>query len=906
MHKRISKNLATAIEQTKQLSNCQELERIKASMLLLMIFNQKGSYGKALLQRFNFDIEKIRQDCQDPLLTEEDAKDNLPWDADWLKKDFKDIFKRKDAFTKVAPPPVIKKSSLSAFDLIKIAGKMVLMNRENYLGTEHIIFSAISLPFFTNKFIKPKKQSNKNEIETPEIDPDQPGEMFDPFSLLVKKMEAQINSMQEHPPELTQITFFNKDKMSLTNFLRGINILMEHLMLEQAVEKENGKDDSIKDKEEKRKDSALDFFCNLLGQDDEQVLIGRAKELERMTNILGRKFKNNPVLIGDPGVGKTAIVEGLAQKINKGQVPLHLTDKKIYSLDLGLLIAGTVYRGEFEMRIKKVIEEAKQDPDVMLFIDEIHNLVGAGSASGAMDAANILKPALSRGEIQVIGATTIDEYRKYIEKDSALERRFQPILTPEPTIGEAQAILRGVKKTYEKYHNVTVTPQAIKDSVTLAKRYVLDRRLPDSAIDLIDETAAKKRGTAQSDKAYKKAKEIKEEIKNIEQSKHAMIWEYQTDVATQLVQMQKKAQENLKEIQAQLKQLEKISPIQVDEQDIRQTLALTTNIDAEFLTAQDQAIALRIKRLLQSKLISQDHVKKSIQNAALRSISGIANPNRPLGSFLFIGPTGVGKTLAAKLLAQAISPTDEPSLIQINMSEFMDRHSTSRLLGAPAGYVGYEEGGELVEKIRVNPYSVVLFDEIEKAEPNVLNILLQILEEGEITDAKGHKVSFKNAIIVLTSNIGTQELDEVSQLGFEIESSRDKKKRLKERENEAKQEIMTQLQQLLLPELTNRLDDILIFDSLNQKDLAQIVKLELDSLITRTKTQNIQLTVTKEVQDHLANKSLDPKQGARLVRKNVQDIIEPLVAQKLLSNRKKKIKKIKVSKGKRGLVAKVG
>ena len=720
-----------------------------------------------------------------------------------------------------------KSKMVPASRILSIASRIAYFSRSPYVGTEHLVYGFMSIPKLSGLF-EPKKGLGDKILN-------------------VGKKGASY-------PD-----FFGEAHSLIDNFFATEGVLGN------------------------QKESFLTTYCIDLSQSStvDHPLIGRKQELERISHVLGRKMKNNPVLIGEPGVGKTAIVEGLAQKIKFGNAPYYLSGKRIMNLDLGLLIAGTTFRGEFEARLKEIISEAKQDPDVILFIDEIHNLIGAGNAVGGMDAANLLKPAMSRGEIQVIGATTIDEYQKHIKKDAALERRFQPILVDEPTLLETVAILEGIKPFYEAYHNVTVSKDATAAAVTLAKHYITDRFLPDSAIDLIDETAARLRSQSSSSNLFQKMKVMERKYNQIVKEKEQLVMTDQYERAIRTRQEEKTVFKQLEQLRRKHKELERKNPILVSEKDIRKTLSGITNIPEQLLSQKELALAKNVRKTLGDNLIGQSHVNHSVHQTILRQVSGITNPHRPLGSFLFIGPTGVGKTYAAKLLSKAISFKKDHSLIQLNMSEFSERHNVSRLLGAPAGYVGYEEEGELTDKIRRSPYSVVLFDEIEKAESTVLNILLQILEEGEIIDAKGHMINFRNTIVILTSNIGTSELDQASQMGFEHGPTKAKMELGK-----VKKLIKNQLSEVLAPELLNRLDNTLIFNPLTKVHIRKIVEKEFNKLARRLKDRQIALSVKPDVYSHLTEESIDPAQGARLVRRLVQDNVEPVIARKLLGRKK--------------------
>jgi len=813
MHKRFSQNALLAIEEAKKISKKRQLGQINASTILQAITNQKGSFGKMILESFGFNSSRVK-------------KENFP--------DF------------------------SGLELIKKSLQLALKSKSPYIGTEHLVYSALN------------SNPEKFQKMTAEI-----------FNKKLSKNSRPSESTKKEG-EIPEEAESKKKNWETLNFIGEVNSFLENFLNSSNNKSERARGPEIPSLSN-CESSALKSFCNFLGQSEEElILIGRQSELERIANILGRKMKNNPVLIGDPGVGKTAIIEGLATQISQGKAPYHLANKKIVSLDLGMLVAGTTFRGEFEARIKEILQETKQNPDIILFIDEIHNLIGAGNAIGGMDAANLLKPALARGEIQVIGATTIEEYRKHIEKDAALERRFQPILIPESTAKESIEIIEGIKPAYEAYHQVLIPKETIELAAKMADKYLHNRRLPDSAIDLIDESAAKIKNRSLGSQDYQKLRKLESQIEEATRQKEHLVLTDQYEAALNTRQKEARLLEKLENLRKKIAQIQAQNPNFVTPEDIKATLSTTANISPDLLKGETRVIAQRTKKKLRENLAGQIQVKKEINQAILRQLSGINNPDRPLGSFLFVGPTGVGKTLTAKLLAQAISPvTDQkPSLIQINMSEFMEKHAVSRLLGSPAGYVGYEEPGELSEKIRKNPYSVVLFDEIEKADSPVLNILLQILEEGEITDAKGNKVDFRNAIVILTSNIGVQELNQASQLGFEAEASEKQKTK-----QEVKETVLEELHDYLLPELINRLDSILVFDPLEKKDLQKVVDFEIRNLQQRLEERGIQLEVPQQIKKYLVDKSLDPRQGARLVRKNVRELIEPVVAKELLSKR---------------------
>ncbi|MDP2703810.1 MAG: ATP-dependent Clp protease ATP-binding subunit [bacterium] len=613
-------------------------------------------------------------------------------------------------------------------------------------------------------------------------------------------------------------------------------------------------------------------------------LIGREKEVERLISILNRRTKNNPVLIGDPGVGKTAIVEGLALAIHQRNVPDSLLNKRILGLDLALIVAGSMFRGEFENRLKQIIDEIKQAKDIILFIDELHTLVGAGATTGSLDAANILKPALARGELRAIGATTLGEYKKYIEQDAALERRFQPIIVKESTAEETMKILQGLRGFYEAHHELEITDEALAAAVKLSSRFIPDRFLPDKAIDLMDETAA-------FYKTLNAAREKKGSLQKIERDLSVLSDEkrqavFQSDFATALAvkskegQLQKTRQKFMKP-----KSPQKKYSLQIKANHIAETVARITGIPQQMLLRKEARRLLALEKNLKKYIVGQDEILKPVASSIRRSRSGIASFDRPSASFMFLGPSGVGKTLMAKLLASEVFQ-DEKSLIRIDMSEFMERHNVARLIGAPAGYVGYEEGGRLTEAVRRRPYSVLLFDEIEKAHPDVFNLLLQILEEGELTDAAGKKVNFRNTIVVMTSNIGMNHLNKWAQnFGFG-ESKNGSTDSLDAKA--IKQQVMRQLREQMKPEFLNRVDKILVFEPLDKKAIEKIVELELEKIQKKVAEQQIRLEYPSLVVAHLAKISFDPNQGARLVRKNLQDLVEDRIAEQILHGKTKK------------------
>lgn len=616
-------------------------------------------------------------------------------------------------------------------------------------------------------------------------------------------------------------------------------------------------------------------------------VIGRDKETQRVLEILCRRTKNNPCLIGDPGVGKTAIAEGLSQKIVSGNIPEILKDKRVVTLDLSSMIAGAKYRGEFEDRLKKIMDEIRRVGNVILFIDEIHTIVGAGAAEGAIDASNILKPALARGEIQCIGATTIDEYRKYIEKDAALERRFQPITVGEPSKEEAILILKGLRDKYEAHHRVKITDDAIFAAVNLSDRYITDRFLPDKAIDLIDEAASKVR--IENMVAPPDVKKMEEELETITQEKEDAIRVQDFEKAAQLRDREKEIKEKLDNVKTDWKTQKQASTLTVGEDQIAAVVAKWTNIPAEKLTEKESEKLLKLEEILHNRVIGQSEAVKSVARAVRRARVGLKDPKRPIGSFIFLGPTGVGKTELSKALAEAIFG-DENSMIRIDMSEYMEKHTVSRLVGSPPGYVGYDEGGQLTEKVRRNPYSVVLFDEIEKAHPEVFNILLQILEDGRLTDGKGKTIDFKNTLIIMTSNVGASTINKQKSLGFSVVTNESEDQYEKMKEN-----VMEELRRSFRPEFLNRIDDIIVFHQLEQEDLQKIVGLMLRSVGERLKEQGINIKFDREAELLLAKEGFNQVYGARPLRRAITKTVEDKLSEEILRGNIKKDEDILVT-----------
>ena len=645
-------------------------------------------------------------------------------------------------------------------------------------------------------------------------------------------------------------------------------------------------------------------------------VIGRKQEIERVIEILSRRTKNNPCLIGEPGVGKTAAVEGLAQKIASGDVPEILKDKRVVALDISGMVAGAKYRGDFEERIKKALNEVKKAGDVILFIDEIHTIVGAGAAEGAIDAANILKPLLARGEIQLVGATTLNEYRKFIEKDAALERRFSPVTVNEPSEKDTIKILRGIRDKYEAHHNVKITDEAIEAAVKLSIRYVTDRFLPDKAIDLIDEASSKARLRTYTEPDS--LKELQEEIEKTKNEKEEAVLNQKFEKAAELRDTEKALREKFEKEQSKWKSKNTKSIVTITEENIAEVIANWTGIPAKKITEDENEKLKNLEKELHKRVIGQNEAVEAVSKAIRRGRVGLKDPKRPIGSFLFLGPTGVGKTELSKALAEVLFG-DENAMIRLDMSEFMEPHSVSKLIGAPPGYVGFDDGGQLTEKIRRKPYSVVLFDEIEKAHPDVMNMLLQILEDGRLTDSQGRTVNFKNTVIIMTSNLGARLITDRKQLGFsnqgtasekakgetnnisdKAKSSKDLKEnsvndeKSKKEYEEIKKEVMAELKKELRPEFINRIDEIIVFHKLNDNDINQIIDIMLKEVVNRLKEQKYDVEFEPDVKEMIAKEGIDKNFGARPLRRTIQNLVEDKLAEDILDGKlvKGKVNKI--------------
>nr|WGD65060.1 ATP-dependent protease ATP-binding subunit ClpC [Bacillus subtilis] len=619
-------------------------------------------------------------------------------------------------------------------------------------------------------------------------------------------------------------------------------------------------------------DSLARDLTAIAKEDSLDPVIGRSKEIQRVIEVLSRRTKNNPVLIGEPGVGKTAIAEGLAQQIINNEVPEILRDKRVMTLDMGTVVAGTKYRGEFEDRLKKVMDEIRQAGNIILFIDELHTLIGAGGAEGAIDASNILKPSLARGELQCIGATTLDEYRKYIEKDAALERRFQPIQVDQPSVDESIQILQGLRDRYEAHHRVSITDDAIEAAVKLSDRYISDRFLPDKAIDLIDEAGSKVR--LRSFTTPPNLKELEQKLDEVRKEKDAAVQSQEFEKAASLRDTEQRLREQVEDTKKSWKEKQGQENSEVTVDDIAMVVSSWTGVPVSKIAQTETDKLLNMENILHSRVIDQDEAVVAVAKAVRRARAGLKDPKRPIGSFIFLGTTGVGKTELARALAESIFG-DEESMIRIDMSEYMEKHSTSRLVGSPPGYVGYDEGGQLTEKVRRKPYSVVLLDEIEKAHPDVFNILLQVLEDGRLTDSKGRTVDFRNTILIMTSNVGASELKRNKYVGFNVQDETQNHKDMKDK-------VMGELKRAFRPEFINRIDEIIVFHSLEKKHLTEIVSLMSDQLTKRLKEQDLSIELTDAAKAKVAEEGVDLEYGARPLRRAIQKHVEDRLSEELL------------------------
>lgn len=774
--------------------------------------------------------------------------------------------------------------------------------RHNYVGTEHILYglvkegsgvaaTALNECGVTEDALREKLESINGTMSLVELTPDD----FTPRTKRVLRAAVIISSKTGYTYVGTEhllLAILSESDSYAVAFLEELGVSVERLA--QAVSKgmQGGAEEGFGGFENEsapngsqKGGSALDKFGRDLTQaaknGEIDPVIGREKEIQRVIQILSRRTKNNPVLIGEPGVGKTAVAEGLALEIAKGNVPEILKDKRVVSLDLTGMVAGAKYRGDFEERIKAAIDEVKKSKNTILFIDELHTIVGAGAAEGSADAANILKPSLARGDFQVIGATTLNEYRKYIEKDAALERRFQPVKVGEPTPEQAVQILKGLRDSYEAHHKVKITDEAINAAVTLSSRYIADRYLPDKAIDLIDEGASKVRLASLT--SPDNVKELEDEIADYEKEKASAINEQDFERAARLRDEQKELQTKLDDAKKKWQEQQKGNSGEVTAEDIAKIVSEWTGIPVVQLTKEESERLLNMENVLHERVIGQSEAVTAIAKAIRRGRVGLKDPKRPVGSFIFLGPTGVGKTELCKALAEAMFG-DENAMLRLDMSEYMEKHTVSKLIGSPPGYVGFEESGQLTEKVRRKPYSVVLFDEIEKAHPDVFNMLLQILEDGRLTDSQGRTVDFKNTIIIMTSNVGARLITEKqSSLGFNSENEN-----AEESEKKDIKELVTgELRKVFRPEFLNRVDDIIVFNKLNKDEIKQIAVKMLKTLENRLDKMNIKISFTDNAVSKIADKGFDENYGARPLRRAIQNEIEDPLSEQMLEGKVK-------------------
>lgn len=797
---------------------------------------------------------------------------------------------------------------------IEIANDIALELGHSYIGTEHILYglakegNGIASKVLENQNVTANDILNKIEEL---IGSDEPIENIVDFTPRTKRVvesafiEARKLGYNFIGTEHLLIGILREGDCVAAKILLDLNVNIPKLYNEIVKVINEGEDYNSSDNSSnnsnggKRRGSYNQTpTLNQFGQDltkkaEEGKLdpvIGRKQEIERVIEILSRRTKNNPCLIGEPGVGKTAAVEGLAQKIASGDVPEILKDKRVVTLDISGMVAGAKYRGDFEERIKKALNEVKKAGDVILFIDEIHTIVGAGAAEGAIDAANILKPLLARGEIQLVGATTLNEYRKFIEKDAALERRFSPVTVNEPSEKDTIQILKGIRDKYEAHHNVKITDEAIEAAVKLSIRYVNDRFLPDKAIDLIDEASSKARL-----KTYTEPdglKELQEEIEKTKNEKEEAVLNQKFEKAAELRDTEKALRDKFEKEQNKWKNKNTKSIVTITEENIAEVIANWTGIPAKKITEDENEKLKNLEKELHKRVIGQNEAVEAVSKAIRRGRVGLKDPNRPIGSFLFLGPTGVGKTELSKALAEVLFG-DENAMIRLDMSEFMEPHSVSKLIGAPPGYVGFDDGGQLTEKIRRKPYSVVLFDEIEKAHPDVMNMLLQILEDGRLTDSQGRTVNFKNTVIIMTSNLGARLITDRKQLGFaNKEGEADSKKEYEE----IKKEVMAELKKELRPEFINRIDEIIVFHKLNDNDINQIIDIMLKEVVNRLKEQKYDVKFEPDVKEMIAKEGIDKNFGARPLRRTIQNLVEDKLAEEILDGKLVKGKVNKITK----------
>lgn len=781
--------------------------------------------------------------------------------------------------------------TIQAQEVLKLAAESAKLMQHPYIGTEHLliglskIYSGVAGQVLDMNGVKEEDMLKiMNELVTPPEDMEISGKPMESprlqFILEEAAGEAQHLKAKEVGTEHLLLAVLNDADCVASRILQTLNVNMQKLYQDIMLAVGSDINEYMSDLQgEGRKKGVLEQFgTDLTEQAAEGKLdpvIGREQEIGRLMQILSRRTKNNPCLVGEPGVGKTAVIEGLAQRISGGLVPEGMKEKKIFTMDLASMIAGSKYRGEFEERMKKLIQEVKVAGNVILFLDEVHTIIGAGGAEGAMDASNILKPSLARGEIQLIGATTIGEYRKYIEKDAALERRFQPVTVEEPTKEQCLEILEGLKSRYENHHHVTVEQEALESAVALSVRYVNDRFLPDKAIDVLDEACSKV--SLRGFKVPDSIEELEQVIDNLKVQKEEAIREGNMTEASTLHKEQMAAEKKLDQARSRFQKKNKDRQVTVTEEDIAAVVSEWTKIPVQKLAESESERLRKLEKTLHKRVIGQEEAVTAVAKAVRRGRVGLKDPNRPIGSFLFLGPTGVGKTELSKALAEALFG-DENAMIRVDMSEYMEKHSVSKMIGSPPGYVGHDDGGQLSEQVRRHPYSVVLFDEIEKAHPDVFNILLQVLDDGHITDSQGRKVDFRNTVIIMTSNAGAQAIIDPKRLGFVTKEDKGADyKRMKSN-------VMNEIKLVFRPEFLNRIDEIIVFHSLGTDEMKKITGLMCKEIVKRAKEQlNITLTIRDSVKKHIVETGTDQKYGARPLRRAIQNQLEDALADAILS-----------------------
>ena len=793
------------------------------------------------------------------------------------------------------------KFTKSSEDALKIASEIAVELGHNYIGTEHILYGlaeeqiGVASKVLEDQGVTPEKIMGKIEelVGVNENGTINTTIGFTPRTKRIVEnayMEARNANSEYIGTEHILLGIMHEGDSVAVRIMMELNVDPKKLYDEifKIMGETNGGEENAKNARRSSNSFNQTPTLNQYGTDltkkalDGKLdpVIGRDKEIERVIQILSRRSKNNPCLIGEPGVGKTAIVEGLAQKIVAGDVPELLKDKRVVNVDISSMVAGAKYRGDFEERIKKSLEEVRKAGDVILFIDEIHTIVGAGSAEGAVDAANILKPLLARGEIQVVGATTLNEYRKYIEKDAALERRFSQVLVTEPTEEDTIKILEGIRDKYEAHHNVKITDEAIKAAVELSERYINDRYLPDKAIDLMDEAASKVK--MQTYTKPDSIKELEDKIEKTSKEKEEAIATQNYETAAKLRDTEKSQKEELQKKQEKWKNSNNKKVMTLTKEDIAGVIASWTGIPVNKITETENEKLKKLEEILHKRVVGQDEAVTTVSKAIRRGRVGLKDPNRPIGSFLFLGPTGVGKTELAKSLAEAMFG-DENSMIRVDMSEFMEPHSVAKLIGSPPGYVGYDDGGQLTEKVRRKPYCVILFDEVEKAHPDVMNMLLQILEDGRLSDSQGRTVNFKNTIIIMTSNIGARLITDHNKLGFSGNSN--EKEENKNEYEDTKKAVMAELKKEFKPELINRIDDIIVFHKLSDDNVKAIIDIMLKEVAKRLKKQEIKIEISDDVKELIAKKGVDKDYGARPLRRAIQNMVEDKIAEAILDGK---------------------